>query len=192
MSDGLVTHYNATIHSNCLPRQVLPHKRHAAESYHPKSELPVEHTIANIKKFQITGNVFRNRLVPLLPYLRHHLWHDQFEDTVEGFCCDSVSTDESVWLNGHVLLIIMQEAYCIPYQTNSKLIFQNKMQTNYNKTHYVVERFFGWLKNGFHRTGIRYERNAENYFGLINIASFLTCCRVLRWVVFICLLARFL
>jgi len=42
-----------------------------------------------------------------------------------------------------------------------------------------VERFFAWLKNGFHRTRIRYERIAENYLAFVNIASFLMYCRVL-------------
>ena len=69
---------------------------------------------------------------------------------------------------------------CIPYKKNSKFIVPENMQNKYNKTRFVVERFFAWLKNGFHRTRIRYERNAENYFGLINIASFLMYCRVLR------------
>ena len=66
---------------------------------------------------------------------------------------------------------------CIPYKKNSKLIMP---KNNYNKTRFVVERFFAWLKNGFHRTRIRYERNAENYLGLINIASFLMYYKVLR------------
>ena len=70
--------------------------------------------------------------------------------------------------------------YCIPYRSNSKLVVPNNVQNIYNKTRFVVERFFAWLKNGFHRTRIRYERNAENYLGLINIASSLMYCRVLR------------
>ncbi|KER05352.1 methionyl-tRNA formyltransferase protein [Marine Group I thaumarchaeote SCGC AAA799-E16] len=70
-------------------------------------------------------------------------------------------------------------ACCIPYKKNSKLM-QNNAQRNYNKTRYVVERFFAWLKCGFRRTAIRYERVAENYLGFINIASFLMYCRVLR------------
>ena len=41
-------------------------------------------------------------------------------------------------------------------------------QNDYSKTRYVVERFFAWLKCGFHRMAIRY---SENYFGLVNIAS---------------------
>lgn len=69
---------------------------------------------------------------------------------------------------------------CIPYKKNSKFIVSKNTQNNYNKTRFVVERFFAWLKNGFHRTRIRYERNAENYLGLINIASFLMYWRVLR------------
>ena len=69
---------------------------------------------------------------------------------------------------------------CIPYKKNSKFIVQNNSYNHYNKTRFVVERFFAWLKNGFHRTRIRYKRNAENYLGLINIASFLMYCRVLR------------
>lgn len=69
---------------------------------------------------------------------------------------------------------------CIPYKKNSKFIVPKNTQDRYNKTRFVVERFFAWLKNGFHRTRIRYERNAENYLGFINIASFLMYCRVLR------------
>jgi len=53
-------------------------------------------------------------------------------------------------------------------------------QNNYNKTRYVVERFFAWLKNGFHRTRIRYEKIAENYLAFVNIASIMMYCRVLR------------
>jgi len=56
-----------------------------------------------------------------------------------------------------------------------------KNQNNiYNKTRFVVKRFFGWLKNGFHRTGIIYERNCENCPALVSVASFLMYCRVLR------------
>ena len=69
---------------------------------------------------------------------------------------------------------------CIPYKSNSKFIVSKNTQNKYNKTRFVVERFFAWLKNGFHRTRIRYERNSENYLGLINITSFLMYCRVLR------------
>ena len=69
---------------------------------------------------------------------------------------------------------------CIPkrnYKTKSERISHH---TNYNKTRFAVERFFAWLKCGFHRIRIRYERIAENYLGFINIASFLMYCRVLR------------
>ncbi|MCE2614428.1 MAG: transposase, partial [Nitrosopumilus sp. (ex Thoosa mismalolli)] len=44
---------------------------------------------------------------------------------------------------------------------------------------YVVERFFSWLKNGFHRLRIRYERKSENYLAFANIASFMMYFRVL-------------
>lgn len=61
---------------------------------------------------------------------------------------------------------------CIPYRTNSKITPQNNEQNIYNKTRYVVERFFAWLKCGFRKMVIRYERRAENYLGFFNIASF--------------------
>jgi len=70
-------------------------------------------------------------------------------------------------------------ACCIPYKTNSKFIIQNNMQNNYNKTRYVVERFFAWLKNGFHRTRIRYEKIADNYLGFVYLASIMIYWRVL-------------
>jgi len=49
-----------------------------------------------------------------------------------------------------------------------------------NKTRYVVERFFAWLKCEFQRLIIRYKRKSENYLAFLNIASFLMCCKVLR------------
>ena len=69
---------------------------------------------------------------------------------------------------------------CIPFRKNSNATTKNKSYKKYNKICYVVERFFAWLKNGFRRTAIRYERVVENYLGLVNIASFLMYCRVLR------------
>jgi len=69
---------------------------------------------------------------------------------------------------------------CIP-KRNFKIKNNPKtnQKNNYNKTRYVVERFFAWLKNGFHRTRIRYERNAENYLAFVNIASIMMYWRVL-------------
>lgn len=69
---------------------------------------------------------------------------------------------------------------CIPFRKNANQTCKNKSYKKYNSVRYVVERFFAWLKNGFRRTAIRYERVAENYLGLVNIASFLMYCRVLR------------
>ncbi len=59
----------------------------------------------------------------------------------------------------------------IPYKSNSRFILQNKDYKHYNKTRFVVERFFAWLKNGFHRTRIRYEKNCDNYLGFVYLAS---------------------
>lgn len=68
---------------------------------------------------------------------------------------------------------------CIPHR-NFKTKRNKTIQNRYNKTRYVVERFFAWLKCGFHRIRIRYERTAENYLAFLNIASFLMYWRVLR------------
>ena len=68
---------------------------------------------------------------------------------------------------------------CIPYKRNSKNISQNKDQKHYGKTRYVVERFFAWLKCGFHRTTIRYEKKCYNYLGFVYLASILMYWRVL-------------
>ena len=68
---------------------------------------------------------------------------------------------------------------CIPkrkFKTKNKTMLHH---TNYNKTRYVVERFFAWLKCGFHRTRVRYERIAENYLAFVNIASIMMYWRVL-------------
>lgn len=69
---------------------------------------------------------------------------------------------------------------CIPYRDYKTRC--NKMttdQNNYNKTRFTVERFFAWLKCGFHRMAIRYERIAENYLAFVNIASIMMYWRVL-------------
>jgi len=68
---------------------------------------------------------------------------------------------------------------CVPYRNNSKLMLKNNLQNNYNKTRFVVERFFGWLKNGFHRTRIRYEKSYDNYLGFVYLASIMMYWRVL-------------
>jgi len=68
---------------------------------------------------------------------------------------------------------------CIPYKSNSKCILQNKDYKHYNKTRFVVERFFAWLKNGFHRTRIRYEKNCDNYLGFVYLACIMMYWRVL-------------
>ncbi len=66
---------------------------------------------------------------------------------------------------------------CIPFGKNVRTA-DDAGKDGYDRTGFVVERFFAWLKNGFHRTGC--ERNAGNCPGLANIASFLMHCRVLR------------
>ena len=68
---------------------------------------------------------------------------------------------------------------CIPFRKNRKSS-KAKSYKKYNSIRYVVERFFGWLKNGFHRTRIRYEKKCENYLAFVNLVSFLMYYRVLR------------
>ena len=67
---------------------------------------------------------------------------------------------------------------CIPFRKNSKSS-ENKSYKKYNSVRYVVERFFGWLKNGFHRTRIRYEKNCDNYLGFVYLACIMMYWRVL-------------
>lgn len=49
---------------------------------------------------------------------------------------------------------------------------------SYKKNRSSVERFFGWLKGGFHRLEVRHERLASTFLGLIQIASFIIHWRV--------------
>jgi len=67
---------------------------------------------------------------------------------------------------------------CIPKRNFKTRIIKNQ-NNNYNKTRFVVERFFAWLKNGFHKTRIRYERKSENYLAFVNIACIMMYWRVL-------------
>ena len=64
-------------------------------------------------------------------------------------------------------------------EKNSLKLFAISTKNKYNKTRFVVERFFAWLKNGFHRTRIRYERIADNYLGFVYLASIMMYWRVL-------------
>jgi len=68
---------------------------------------------------------------------------------------------------------------CIPYRSFETKRKRTTHHNNYNKTRYVVEQFFAWLKCGLHRTRIRYERKAENYLGFVNIACIMMYWRVL-------------
>ena len=68
---------------------------------------------------------------------------------------------------------------CIPHRKDSKTEQDDAEQCRYNTTRYVVERFFAWLKNGFHRTRIRYEKNAQNYLAFVIISSIMMYFRVL-------------
>ena len=43
----------------------------------------------------------------------------------------------------------------------------------------LLKDFFAWLKCGFHRTTIRYERNCDNYIGFVYLTSILMYWRVL-------------
>ena len=44
---------------------------------------------------------------------------------------------------------------CIPHRNFKPRNNNRTNQNSYNKTRYVVERFFAWIKCGFHRTRIR-------------------------------------
>ena len=71
---------------------------------------------------------------------------------------------------------------CIPYRnykTKNNQTKNNFTANNYNKTRFVVERFFAWLKNGFHRTRIRYEKKCDNYLSFVYLASIMMYWRVL-------------
>lgn len=43
----------------------------------------------------------------------------------------------------------------------------------YKKNRSAIERFFGWLKGGFHRLEIRHERLSSTFLGFVQIASFI-------------------
>ena len=53
-------------------------------------------------------------------------------------------------------------------------------EDEYKRNRSCVERFFGWLKGGFRRLVIRYERLATTYMGFLHLAAFIMHWRVLR------------
>ncbi len=68
---------------------------------------------------------------------------------------------------------------CIPHRKNTNTKSNDTSYKKYGKVRFVVERFFAWLKNGFHRTRIRYEKNCDNYLGFVYLASIMMYWRVL-------------
>ncbi len=68
---------------------------------------------------------------------------------------------------------------CIPKRNFKTRNNKSVNHDNYNKTRFVVEWFFAWLKNGFHRTRIRYEKKSENYFAFVNVACIMMYWRIL-------------
>ena len=56
---------------------------------------------------------------------------------------------------------------------------KKKTGRRYARVRSSVERFFAWLKCGFRRMSVRYERLDVTYMGFLNLASFLICWRVL-------------
>ncbi|MEM3065364.1 MAG: transposase [Candidatus Nitrosotenuis sp.] len=52
---------------------------------------------------------------------------------------------------------------------------KKKTGTRYTRVRSSVERFFAWLKCGFRRVSVRYERLDAAYTGFLNLASFLIC-----------------
>jgi len=58
---------------------------------------------------------------------------------------------------------------------------QNKLKSEaYRRMRGCVERFFAWLKGGFRRLAIRYEKLASTFLGLIQIACVMIYLRVFR------------
>ena len=53
-------------------------------------------------------------------------------------------------------------------------------EDTYKRNRSCVERFFSWLKGGFRRLAIRYERLSETYMGFLHPAAFIMHWRVLR------------
>lgn len=56
----------------------------------------------------------------------------------------------------------------------------NINKASYKRNRGSIERFFGWLKGGFRRLQVRYERLASTFLGLIHLACFIIHWRVSR------------
>jgi len=53
---------------------------------------------------------------------------------------------------------------------------------NYSVGRSCVERFFGWLKGGFRRLVVRYERLTSNFLGFLHLACIAILLRGMKWV----------
>ena len=71
-------------------------------------------------------------------------------------------------------------AACIPHRRIGNDSTRVTSYKKCNRIRYVVEWFFSWLKNGFHRTAIRYERSIGSYLGLVNVGCIMMYLCVLR------------
>ncbi|HXG41232.1 MAG TPA: transposase [Dehalococcoidia bacterium] len=55
-------------------------------------------------------------------------------------------------------------------------------QATYRVARAAAKRFFAWLKGGFRRLALRYERLLATFATLVYLACFLIACRLLRGV----------
>ena len=132
--------------------------------------LPISIVIGSANEYDSTS-----RLIDVVENISDHLDDDAIEQIVSVYAdkgYDSKTIRE--YLKSRNI------ADCIPKRNFKTRNNQTNNQDNYNKARYVVERFFAWLKNGFHRTRIMYERIAENYLAFVNIASIMMYWRVLE------------
>jgi Transposase DDE domain len=68
----------------------------------------------------------------------------------------------------------------IPRRSKKKRLGRKLDEVEYKRHRSSVERFFSWLKEGFRRMGLRFERVPSAYLGFIRIACFIIHWMVLR------------
>ncbi len=63
-----------------------------------------------------------------------------------------------------------------PHRRTRKKSTQDRHRLKRYRRRWKIERLFGWLQN-FRRLVVRYERNAENFLGMLHLASALILLR---------------
>jgi hypothetical protein len=90
-------------------------------------------------------------------------------------CAESATPHEVTLAMSTLLQMVVPDA---PHRRNRRNSTQDGRRLKRYRRRWKIERLFAWLQN-FRRLVVRYERHAENFLGMVQLASSLILLRYL-------------